>query len=322
MSIRRVMVTGATGLLGSHIVQSLVEQGFEVNALVRSYRNHSRWQRDGVQVYHGNLCDREHLYLAMQNCQAVIHAAADTSPASHYYRRFKAVNVDPTSSLIDLSLQMGMQRFIFISTANCFAFGDRDHPGNEEKPAETWTLRSGYIKSKLQAQQLVLQAVKDQGLPAIIMNPTFLLGNEEEPRSSNTIFRPARLPIIPTASGGKNFVDVRHVANTCIKGLHTGEPGECFLLAGVNASYREFYLKVLEIQGKQKPILVLPSWLLRTFGWVVYRMSYRLGQPTSINPWNMRLISSNAYYSNSKARNLLNLPASDLEEMIRMYYAD
>ena len=172
----KILVTGADGLLGNNLVRELLSRNHEVSVLLLPNSPAHTLDQLDIERFYGNILKPEDIEKAIQGCDAVIHAAANTNIWPTRSAIIRKVNIDGTKNIINAALKANIKRMIYIGTANSFGFGSKQRPGHEKLPYASDKYGVDYMDSKLEAQKLVLKAVKDQGLPAITVNPTFMLG--------------------------------------------------------------------------------------------------------------------------------------------------
>ncbi len=167
------LVTGATGLIGSRLVPRLIDQGRSVRALVRPHSDVTQLTRDGVHLIAGDLTDSAAVRRAMENAGRVFHCGAlvsDWGPR----RQFQRVNVDGTRHVIDGALAAGVQRMVHLSSAAVYGYPRTSLPIGEQHPQTPRSIP--YIETKVAAEQLVAQAIRCQGLPAVTLRPVMVFG--------------------------------------------------------------------------------------------------------------------------------------------------
>jgi polyketide synthase len=167
------LVTGASGLIGSRLVQRLIDQGRSVRALVRPHSDVARLRRGGVQLVTGDLTDSAAVSRAMDRVDRVFHCGAMVSDWGPR-RQFHRVNVDGTRHVIVAALAAGVQRLIHLSSAAVYGYPRTSQPIDEQHPQ--LPRKIPYIDTKVAAEQLVAQAIRCQGLPAVILRPVMVFG--------------------------------------------------------------------------------------------------------------------------------------------------
>jgi dihydroflavonol-4-reductase len=306
----KVLVTGANGFLAANVVRTLLKRNYEVRGMVR--RNSDTRSLEGLsfELNYGNITSEPDVDKAVEGCEIVIHVAADTSQRYSEAGPLRKVNVDATKLFIEASKKHRVRRLIFISTGNTIDFGTREKPGHEGNSLGKLFEKSGYALSKLEAETLIIDEVKNNGLNAVIMNPTFMIGPYDSKPSSGRIFKmmyPNRIVFIP--KGGKNFTPVKDAAVAICNAIDKGRSGERYLLAGENLSYSEF-LKIVK-KGRKNIQITIPGWLLISIG-AIGSLLRNLGIPFELSLTNALILCANDYYTPAKAVSELNMPQTPI----------
>ncbi|MFH1936854.1 MAG: NAD-dependent epimerase/dehydratase family protein, partial [Bacteroidota bacterium] len=261
----KVIVTGANGLLGANVVRELVNRGYDVRIFARETSDLSGLQGVEFERINGDILDPEAVDRAVKGCDYVIHSAANTSQWPTTYDHYEPVNVTGTKHVIEAVKKHAVKRFVCVSSANAFGNGTREKPGTELFEFNGFRIGSGYMISKFVAQQTVLAEVEQNNLPAVVVNPTFMIGPyDNKPSSGQIIVMGMGKRIQPTPPGGKNFIHVRDAAVATCNALTMGRTGECYLLANENLSYREFFALLNKVIGETPSYLGLPGGVLKT----------------------------------------------------------
>lgn len=312
----RALVTGGNGFLGANLIKELSSFGWQVRAMVRNTADLRSLKGLEYEMFHGEITNNEHIKKAAEGCSIIIHTAANTSQnalLSEYYD----VNVNGTKNVIDAVKYNRIGRLIFVSTANTFGNGTKEIPGNEEIPINPVFARSGYAKSKLIAQQLVLEAVKKEKINATVVNPSFMIGpNDAKPSSGRIILHYYKKRLLLLPPGGKSFIHVKDVVRGICNAIDKGKSGECYLLTNENLTYAEFFDKLSEITGISQTKIMLPAAILRTTG-VFGNLAVKLGIRTEINMVNAQMLCEENYFSAAKAISDLKLPQTPVKDAIK-----
>ena len=161
----KVFVTGANGLLGCNVARQLVKQGHDVRIFIRPNADTLGLQGVDCETIYGDLLDVQSVMRAAAGCDAIIHAAANTSQWPTGFSFYEAINVKATGYILNAAKKNHTGKLIHVSTANTFGYGTRTKPGTEQTEYAFHHLKSGYITSKYKAQQLALDEYKNHKIP-------------------------------------------------------------------------------------------------------------------------------------------------------------
>jgi putative CocE/NonD family hydrolase len=313
----KALVIGADGLLGSHLVRRLLDRGLEVRALIQPGSRSETLEGLPLQRMEGDLLDgTERLADAMAGCQGVFHLAAITSMWAPRELTFK-VNVGGTRRVLEACLKAGVTRLIFCGSASSYQFGTLEAPGDEDGPFPEAYRGVAYMESKYEALQLVKGYVRDRGLDAVIVAPTFMLGDlDARPSSGELVRQFIRREMSVTTRGGRNFAYAPDVATAVVNAIEKGRRGESYLLGGVNLTYRDFFSRVAEQAGLEPPTHTLPEAAVLAAGAVGSLASKLTGKAAALNYTLARLSACGTYYSSEKAIRELDLPQTPIEAAI------
>lgn len=304
----KVLITGASGLLGYNTALEFSRNGFEVRVLIRRSADTSLLNGLFCERYYGTIENAAEVAEAVKGCDFVVHSASLTGQWGIRRSAYEKVNIRGTENVIRACLHAGVRRLIYISTANTMAPGTREEPGTELNPFSLFRINSPYINTKYIAQQKVLEAVVEKGLPAVILNPTFMIGAHDLKPSSGQLLKYAlNKMFLFYPPGGKNFVHVRDVSRAIVTACRHGENGDCLLIAGENLSYREFFGMVNRL-ARQKPVMLgIPRLLLKAGGLLGTAIGRIAGRQLKLNYASACLLCLHNYYSGQKASRVLGL---------------
>jgi dihydroflavonol-4-reductase len=312
-----VLVTGANGLLGVNLIRQLIGSNFQVKAFVRPSANLKGLTGVPCQLVRGDLLSSDHIYSALDGCDAVVHAASTTSVLPVGFEFYKRINFDATKNIVHALLRLGNKRLIYVSTANTFGPGSKKNPATESSAFTLGHYGSGYINSKYMAQRYVLDAVKQYNLDAVVVNPTFMIGPyDTKPSSGKLILHALKHGIQWCPRGGKNFVHVRDVAQGILSALTEATAGQCYLLAGENLTYAEFFSLLNKTAGRSPILVTIPKAIIRLAGILGQALIGLLDKPLMLNKTNARLITLDNYYSGEKAQREFKLQISPVSDAI------
>ncbi|HEX6631610.1 MAG TPA: NAD-dependent epimerase/dehydratase family protein [Gemmatimonadaceae bacterium] len=231
------LVTGGTGLLGSHVVDRLRRDGWRVRALVRRPAE-ARWleREHGVSLLPGDVLDAEAFARAARGCEVVFHAAAAITPRGGW-ESFRRTNVDGTHAAVHAARAAGA-RLLHVSSVAVYGAGARyghgDHGTTEDLPLAALPVHEWYARSKRESEALVLDAHRRGELWAAAIRPSVLYG----PRDRQFVPRLARLlraGVLPLPGGGRATLAVVHAANVAdaavLAALHDEAGGQAYNVA-------------------------------------------------------------------------------------------
>jgi dihydroflavonol-4-reductase len=223
------LVTGSTGLVGSHVTRLLVERGDRVRALVRPGARVADLEDLGVEIAHGDVLDRASVRRAMGGAQRVFHVAGLTSLRASADTLF-AVNVDGTRIAMEEALRAGVARAVYTSSVAAVGPAPRGSTADERQVFRAGRYRLPYVNAKHEAESVAMRLAA-QGLPVVIVNPAHVFGAGDHHRSSTELVRRFLRGQIPAyVDGALNVVDADDVAGGHLLADEHGRVGERCIL--------------------------------------------------------------------------------------------
>ncbi len=244
-----ILITGATGLLGSHLAQALVKQGRQVSALYRSSIP-SYEGADKIAWIQGDILDIIALEKALTGITQVYHCAATVSFNPKKTKLLYQTNVEGTANVVNACLNAGVQKLVHVSSVAALGRLNRDAAIDEDMQWTPKTNNSEYGRSKYLAEMEVWRGI-GEGLPAVIVNPSIILGAGDWNNGSSQIFKTAYDEFKWYTDGITGFVDVEDVAAAMQLLMQNDVSGQRFILNAANISYRELFTAVAACFGKQ-----------------------------------------------------------------------
>lgn len=297
--MERILVTGANGLLATNTIHALIAAGYMVRGTLRDRKKYRGISSPALELSEGDFTDTEFIAQAVRGCSGVIHCAACTSTRADM-EEYRRVNVTATGQLLEASCRAGLRRIVNISSANIFAYGTKEHPGDESRPSIPPFSLSGYTISKQEAQEVVREF--EDRIEIVTLCPTFMIGPyDSRPSSGRIIIMGYHKALIPCPPGGKNFVAVQDVASCAVSALVKGTPGQAYMVAGDNLSYREFYSILKERTDGHGLLINIPAFLLRAAGKTGDMLSRLFNIRTEVTSVNMEMLCTGNYNSCRKA---------------------
>ena len=261
-----VLVTGATGFVGSHVAEALSRRGDSVRAIARVGSDTSQLKQLGATIVAGDLADPASIKDALAGVDVVVHCAAkvgDWGPVDEY----RKVNVEGLRVLLDAALGKPLHRFVHISTLGVYEA--RHHYGTDETEPLPERHIDGYTQSKVEAERLALQYHRKQGVPVVILRPGFVYGPRDRtvlPRLANRL-REGSVIYIARGKYALNTTFVGNLADAVLLAIdNPNAVGEVFNITdGEFVSKRRFFEAVANGLGIRQPksFPPVPVWLAR-----------------------------------------------------------
>ena len=245
----RVVITGATGLLGGNLAEACLAAGHQVVATRRATSRLDHLEDLDLTWVEAPLEDVDALARAFDQADAVFHCAARTSLLARPTPALRAANVHGTEHVLEAVARAGAGRLVHVSSTVAVGVSDTGEPCTETSPwnLETHGLADGYARTKRWAEARVLDAAA-QGLDAVVVNPGFLLGpRDARPSSGQLVLEIARGQARLAPGGSNSFVDVRDVAQGMLSAHARGTAGQRYILAGHNLPYSDMFARISHI---------------------------------------------------------------------------
>lgn len=257
---RKILITGGTGFLGTHLVRQFLDAGAANLRVMAS--SVPEWMTDaGVEAFAGSVTNVEDVGAATRNCEAIYHLAGKVSFAYDGAIQMNKIHVEGTRLLGEAAKENGVKNFILASSSGTSAISETPEMLDETYPQPVEILAKwAYYASKYYQEKTARQIFKDKGERLVILNPSLLLGAGDERLSSTKVvldFMAKKLPTTP--SGGLNFVDARDAAAAFVNALDKGAHGERYLLGAVNWTFVEFFKRLERLTGVSAPLLKVPK---------------------------------------------------------------
>ncbi|MCL6524370.1 MAG: NAD-dependent epimerase/dehydratase family protein [Thermoflavifilum sp.] len=262
-----ILVTGATGLLGSHLIRHLVAQGLSVKAIYRAQiPDFPEEIQDKVEWVKADLLDLAAMREALQDVHQVYHCAGKVSFSRKARRELMQVNVDGTRQLVDLCLDMQVKRLVHVSSVAALGRGEGEQHITEQSLPEDRKFHSAYALSKYLGEMEVWRGMAE-GLQVVVVYPTIILGPGHWHTGSPALFQKiyAGFPFYSTGVNG--FVDVRDVAKAMHLLMCANINGERFILNGDNWSYRQLFTTIAQYFHQPPPRFPANQWMGECVAW-------------------------------------------------------
>jgi dihydroflavonol-4-reductase len=299
-----ILVTGASGFVGSAVVRHLIKAGHQVRALVRSTSSRINLADLRVEIVEGDLRDVESLIRAMTGLRVVFHVAAD-------YRLW-------ARNLMTAALRAGVERIVYTSSVATLKTRPDGKASDETFQLEAQSAVGAYKYSKVVAERVVETMVAEQNLPAIIVNPSTPIGpGDVRPTPTGRIIVEAAAGHMPAyVDTGLNLVHVDDVAAGHLAALQSGRIGERYILGGQDVLLGDMLREIARQVGRVPPRLRLPRWLIFPIAYGAEAVAHFTGREPFVTTTGLRLAKDRMFFTSAKAERELGYRARPYSEAI------
>lgn len=300
---QRILVTGGTGFIGSAVVRTLVARGAMVRVLARPSSDRRNLEGVGVELVAGDLEDARSLAPALDGCTGLFHVAADyrlwvPDPDAMY-----RANVDGTRGLMKAALAAGVRRIVYTSSVAVLGLHDDGRPADETTMATLAEMIGPYKRSKFLAEEDVRKLVAEEGLPAVIVNPSTPVGpRDAKPTPTGRMIVEAAAGHMPAfVDTGLNLVHVDDVARGHLAAFERGKVGERYILGGENLTLAEMLATIAELTGRRKPWLQVPRAAIYPVAIAAEATARIIGGEPFVTVDGLRLAKKKMFFTSAKA---------------------
>jgi dihydroflavonol-4-reductase len=313
---KQVLVTGASGFVGSAVAKALVEAGFSVRALVRPTSPRAHLKGVDVEFVEGDLRDAESVRRAIAGARYLFHVAADYRLWARDPREIAEVNVAGTGTVMTEALRAGTERIVYTSSVATLAPRLDGASADETHPAEEATAIGMYKRSKVAAERLVETMIARDALPAIIVNPSTPIGPRDvRPTPTGRMIVEAAAGRIPGyINTGLNLVHVDDVAAGHLAALHQGQVGARYVLGGENVLFSDMLGEIAGLVGRRPPRLRLSRQMMMPFAYLTEGWAQVTGREPLLTRDGLRMAQYRMFYSSAKAERDLGYKARPYRE--------
>lgn len=312
-----ILVTGATGIVGSQIVRDLIQNKYTVRAIFRATSDTS-WLsdiHDSIEWAEADILDLPSLETAFEGVSHVVHCAAVVSFDNSNDQLMNRVNVEGTKNLLALSEKYKIKKFVHISSVAALGRSSNNSLITEEAKWVQSSLNTAYAISKYQSELEVWRA-QEEGLPVVILNPSVVIGPGPWTNSSLNLFKHVKdgSPFYPI--GSVNCVDVRDVSEAALKLVANEVEGERFILNGEMITYKSFFGLVAKAMNKKAPSIKINPSLAIFVASLLKIVRALTGFKTNITREAVILSQLNILFSSKKAKQVLGINFRPVEESV------
>jgi dihydroflavonol-4-reductase len=311
-----VLVTGASGFVGSAIALAARRAGFAVRVLLRASSPRVNLNPDD-QVAIADVRNRAAVAAALHGVRYLFHAAADYRLWARVPAEIFQANVDGTRIVMAEALRAGVERVVYTSSVATLALDDRA-PADEHHPLSADRAIGAYKQSKVMAERLVEEMVRRDRLPAVIVNPSTPIGPRDvKPTPTGRIIVEAAAGRMPGyVDTGLNLVHVDDVAAGHLAALRTGRIGERYILGGENVLLRTMLAEIAQVVGRSPPRLRIPLAAAYPFALCAEAWASISGREPFATRDGLRMARHRMFFNDAKARRELSYRSRPWQEAI------
>jgi len=302
----RVLITGASGFLGSHLCGSMVAAGHDVRVLRRATSSPAALAGLDLEVVIGDVTDPDSVRRAVSGCDSVVHAAANIQYWGGGQEEQDRVNVGGTRAVARACREKGVRRLVHVSSVAAIGIpADPAHPADEGFTFNLHDAGLPYHLSKWQAERTVLEEV-ERGLDAVIVNPASIFGPHVSGyRGGDMMRKVRRTAIVPYFTGGICAVHVRDVVAGIHAALERGGTGQRYILGGENLTYRSLAERAAAAMGLSRRFVPLPPLVTGLVALTLEPVAVLRNRAPRVGFATHFCASRSHYYDSSRARSAL-----------------
>jgi len=333
-----ILVTGGTGLVGTHLLMDLLNYETPIRAIYRSDNAlekvrkifalyNIKWEQTlhKIEWIKSDLLNTEVLIDAFKNVEYVYHCAAMVSFNKSDKTKLFKVNIEGTANVVNLSLAFGVKKFCHVSSTATIGKAKKDGVRDEDCIWENDGSFSNYSISKYFSEMEVWRG-SEEGLNVVIVNPSIIIGPGDWMQSSSNLFLKVWKGLRYYSKGMNAFVDVRDVSRAMVELMNSSIKSERFLVIGENLSFEDLFNNIASNLGRSLPSVEVKSWMT-SFIWRFEAVrSFLFGADPLVTRESAKSAISKVRYSNDKIKDRLGLKItpikSSVEHTCKMFLKD
>lgn len=315
---KKILITGGTGFLGTHLVRRFLEGGAKNLRVMAS--SVPEWMKDaGVEAAEGSVINREDVAAVVKNVDAIYHLAGRVSRDNNDAALMNKIHIEGTRFICEAAKAAKVKNLILASSSGTITVSETQEILDETYPPPIEIIsRWAYYISKYYQEKTALENFNEKGAKLVILNPSLLLGTEDDRLSSTKIvldFLARKIPYTP--SGGLNFVDARDAADAFINALEKGKHQEKYLLGAENMMFGEFFGRLERLSGVSAPMLRVPKKLAMTGASIIDSVFRNWNKTSPIEPKEVEQAEYFWYFDAEKAKEELSFSPRDPQETLQ-----
>ncbi len=314
-----ILVTGATGFLGSELVIELCRSGLNIRCIKRSSstinKNLLSFAKQ-IEWVDADMLDFADLETAFDGIDEVYHCAAMISFDAADKKQMIKTNVEGTANVVNLCLNLGVKKLLHVSSVAAIGKGKTDELLTEEKYWDAFDVNTSYAVSKYQSEMEVWRGIYE-GLNAVMVNPSIIIGESAGVNGSGAIFKTIKDGFKYYTTGGSGFVDVHDVVQIMIALMNSDVLAERFIINAENYTYKKLFEEAAKGFGTNTPLKEAKPWML-AIAWRVAKIKKLLtGKSGGLTKDTAKSAFELQKFSNQKIMQLLNYQFKPIAESIK-----
>lgn len=313
----RVLVTGVSGFVGSAVALALAARGAEVRGLARSSSSRTNLQDFPGELVECDLRDFSAVARAARGARFLFHVAADYRLWAPDPEEIVRNNEVMTRSVMEAALGAGVERIIYTSSVATLKPTNAG-PADERSVSTPKEAVGAYKRSKVVAERLVERMIAQNGLPAVIVQPSTPIGpRDAKPTPTGRIIVEAANGRMPAfLDVGLNLVHVDDVAQGHLLALEKGRIGERYILGGQDVMLGTMLSDIAEILGRRPPTIRISRTPLFPLAWINEQIARATGRTPFLTLDSLRMAKHRMFFSSAKARDELGYEARPYREAL------
>ncbi len=309
---KSILVTGGTGLVGSHLLYALAEAGEKPRAIYRTeaklesvkkvfgyYSDKPAILFDSIEWVKARIDDIDSFKNAARGSDLVYHCAAEVSYDPSEKDKIIRNNVKLTRNVVESCIELGISKLCHVSSVSALGEYKKGAAVTEDREWDNPVKYSPYAASKHLSEEVVWEGIR-KGLHAVIINPSIILGPGDWNHGSSAFFSGIRKGMLFYTGGVTGYVDVRDVASSMIRLMKSPVSGERYIVSSENLSFHEVFSLIAENLGVRKPFIYVPRSVSWPALWIL-KVSFGIaGKKSPVTADNIRSAYSSLYFDNSK----------------------
>jgi len=323
-----ILVTGATGFVGAHLLYQLVETNEHVRAIYRSEKTIEKVTEvfslyganasliSKIEWFKADITDVPSMIPAFYGVKKVYHCAAFISFNPKDYREMRKVNIHGTAIIVNLSIDAKVNKICFVSSIASIGNSIYGEPSTEENEWNPQDDNSGYSITKFGAEMEVWRA-SQEGVDVVIVNPGIILGGGFWNAGSGKLFTKIFHGLKFYTEGKTGFVGVKDVVKTMVFLTNSTIKNERFILVSENKSYKEVFFLIADALKKKRPYKRIHRWKMELLWRVSSFLSIITGKEPLLSKYAAKSANSTSLYTSKKVQEILPFKFQTIEAVVK-----